>query len=591
MILEETPTAKSPSKKWRLFSLCIPPAPPLAAAMQGDDDCHPDSHDGEVFDFPRRPPGFESNGSGSGSGSDTGSSSSPANSVHTAPALSPPQRIEEDDDEYYASHPRVFIAPPLRPSVPSSSASTSTARRETMVLPPCPSSQYRGSVRLSCAIAIPARTPPSPPFAISRSSSISSPRVRPPQRTPVPTDVCACTPILLHVPSSSWSSPARLATLLPPLMRRFPVEEQGVPADVDIESGDQECDIIDIDVDEDERTPLPRLPAPIGSPFAAAAYTGRYPPTSRLPFALACSPTPASAPAAPALASLSWPTGDSVYVADTDDEADADVRNPAWERELRSRWSTSTLSSLHSSRAHSSMGALRSPVSPKTFVAFGQYLLWLRSASQSGRVNSALPKLARATPMGNAAQRKGKGKRGKRLTVADVCVDAGGPVGFVPRSRSHSVGLTLRIYWSNGESEHAKHPRAKPRALYCLHHTALLAAARIDWLTFLAFTFLLLRLIVVAGVSCVELALVALAPLVAFVQLTPLLAFDQLALERRLGRGGLGVQFCTHKRVRGRGIEEEADPSVPPVLVAFSGSGQAETAEKEKRRRHLFVRT
>ncbi|KAJ7106208.1 hypothetical protein C8R44DRAFT_327020 [Mycena epipterygia] len=477
-IREETAedcTTKSPSKKRRrLADLSIPRAPPLFTAVQGDDDWrigHRDSCEGEVFDFPR-PPGFEAtSGSGSGSGSDTGSSSSPASSVPTTPTRSPiaaqcsqplplsfpPSQVEEDD-EYYASHACAFI----RPSLSSASAPTSTAHRESMVLPPHPSSQYRGSVRLSRAIIIPTRAPPPPPIVTSRVQSSLS---RPAPRTLIPTDAYADIPLSpspeSSSPSPSSSSSSRLAALLSPPVPRFPAEAQGVPADIDIEGGeweecgvegvDQECDIIDIDVDEDERydeIPLcspspssspcspysssslcspsspadnearrfPSSPPPIGSPFAAAAYTGWYP-TPPVPFALPCPPTPASAPAAPA------PAAESVYDSHTpaDDEADddahpdADARTPA--RELRSRWSTSTLSSVYSSHAHS-----HSPVSPKTF-ALGRYLPRIRSNSlraanavrTMGRVELGGTRNGYAKPMGTA-------KRGKRLTVADVCV-------------------------------------------------------------------------------------------------------------------------------------------------------------------------
>ncbi|KAJ7484179.1 hypothetical protein FB451DRAFT_1363760, partial [Mycena latifolia] len=347
--VEETaPKTKKNSEKARrrhgISNLFIPRASSLFTAVQGDPaDWRLTLDDADTFEFPRPPPFDEGESSGSSSGSD----SSPASSLPTTPTPSPtaethgqciircksikPLTInkrsvspapppvcapapeekdagdhtweDEDDDEFYAAHARSFItlAPPLPASFPAST-STRALHRESTIIPASVSSSapapHRASVRLSRAISIPARAPPPPPIitshAHSRSASTTSINysrplpVRPPPRTPVPTDAlsgdyatdyAAYLPLLLspsnsRTPSPSSSTSSRLAALLSP--PPFPAEAQGVPADVDAADGweDEACDLFYDEV------PLSPLVAPS--------------PTSASPSPAPASPIPAS---------------------------------------------------------------------------------------------------------------------------------------------------------------------------------------------------------------------------------------------------------------------------------------------------------
>ncbi|KAJ6599884.1 hypothetical protein DFH09DRAFT_1355913 [Mycena vulgaris] len=462
VVEEATPThKKSKSVKARrrlgVSDLCIPRASPLFTAVQGPAvwrltlDDSPDT-----FDFPR-PPCDESSGSGSGSGSDSGSLSSPATTpspsptiaAHSVPCLarcksikpltitkrnaSPPpppaespaptestpeQQVEElweDDDDFYAAHAGTFItlAAPLPPSFPASSssahASTSRSRRESVVLPgPAPTpSLHRASVRLSRTIFIPTRPPPPPPIITSlplpslySTASLAVPPSRPPPRTPIPTDAqsgdytllaASLSPLLSPGPfsarsaspspsssPSSSSSAHRLAALLsPPPARQFVAEPHGVPSDVDDEWEEYESEHAYGDV------PLSPLVAPAPASSSPSPIEDGE-----------CSPIEYAA-------------------ADADENED---EQPAYfpptprtphhgERVLRSRWSSSTLSSVHSAHAHA-------PRSPRTFAFARRYF------------PSASPAKIAVKPMYPARAGKkpaGKGK-GKRLTAADVRV-------------------------------------------------------------------------------------------------------------------------------------------------------------------------
>ncbi|KAJ7670639.1 hypothetical protein DFH06DRAFT_139978 [Mycena polygramma] len=377
----------------------------------------------------------------------------------------------QDDDEYYTAHASNFITltAPLPPSFPISAASPTVStgrasRRESAIIPPSstaaapirPSGQLdptytpqRASVRLSRPISIPSRAPPPPPIITSgchvRSGSApaQTPALperpsRPPPRTPVPMDAVstpwsgdytAYAPLFTPSPSaSSSSSSSRLAALLSPPPQHFPAETQGVPCDVDEDDGDwEECayeydevplspliasapspesdelspelEATEPAVEEGEKWTFPPSPLPVPGP-----YTGWHPRPRASQLRLAVEPllTAANSPS-PLSAS---PQQDRIP-----------PRTPA----LRSQWSSSTLSSIHSAHA-------RSPASPKTFSFARRYFPKAKSpSSKSPRMH---PK-----PMGSATilspKKRSKGN-GKRLTVHDVLIIGPPPAPTTP---------------------------------------------------------------------------------------------------------------------------------------------------------------
>ncbi|KAJ7079454.1 hypothetical protein B0H15DRAFT_158785 [Mycena belliarum] len=408
--------------------LRIPRATPVSTGLPGDAlDWHLTLDDSpETFRFPRPPP-FDAESSGSSGSSSSSSGSSDSGSVSSAattPAASPvaethpcvarcqsikPLTIKkrvaspapssdshddawEDDDEYYAAQARAFItlSPPLPPSFPLA-APTARNRESTIIPSPAP---HRASVRLSRAITIPTRPPPPPPIVTSSPSSscCSTRSARPPPRTPVPTDAqsgdygaygallsALSSPLLSALPpapfasspsSSASSSPrTRLAALLSPTPHGTPE----VPSDV-ADSADEWEEEWDTAYDDVPLSPLvapaPCASSPPPSPIAALEVPAYFPPT---PVALARAqkalpPTPAPA--------------------------------------LRSRWSTSTLASVHSAHA-------RAPASPRApAFAFARRYFPQGPAKTAVLGTASLGKKAKAT---------GRGK-GRRLTPADVRV-------------------------------------------------------------------------------------------------------------------------------------------------------------------------
>ncbi|KAJ7908671.1 hypothetical protein B0H13DRAFT_2016199 [Mycena leptocephala] len=370
--------------------------------------------------------------------------------------------------------PPSFPCSSALPATPATSTARA-ARRESAIIPAStaaplrPSQQldpaytsHRASVRLSRAISIPTRAPPPPPIITSGSHSRSGSSIakqhltpeahsRPPPRTPIPMDALstpwsgdytAYAPLFTpSVTSSSSSSAAsgssssseRLAALLSPPVHRFPAETQGVPYDVAEEDGDDDWEECTYEYDEVPLSPLvASAPSPDSgnlSPFAddleteeraegekwmfppsplpaPAPYTGWHPRprASQLKLAVeplltaARSPSPSHSP--------------SLCVTST--SPPHQERAPAPQTPvLRSRWSSSTLSSMHSAHA-------RSPASPKTFSFARRYFPKAKSPSPSK--SAAYPR-AHPKPMGTATVvNPKKRKGGKRLTVDDVLI-------------------------------------------------------------------------------------------------------------------------------------------------------------------------
>ncbi|KAJ6469262.1 hypothetical protein C8R45DRAFT_1078627 [Mycena sanguinolenta] len=383
----------------------------------------------------------------------------------------------QDDDEFYATHASGFITltPPLPPSFPSaalpspspfSPPSTSTSsslravRRESAIFPSsslsfsssslCTPVSKRTTVRLS-------RPPLPPPLIIASSSSLfssadgllkptstptpssttssrsrisasSSARnsngqtraksTRPPPRTPLPTDALstpwsgdytawgpllapssstfssAYTPNSAYTPSSSSTS-----TGSPLRPRRFPAEAQGVPSDVDVD--------VDVGVAADEYGQGWEVcgswydDAP-SSPSSEAEEGDDGEAMSPL---VASPPSPSPAPY-PVRARASYSLAPS-------EEEQEKPHTPA--HELRSRWSSSTLSSVRSSHAHAH--------SPRGFRRyFGKSASRAQaSTSTRGKENAKAP--ARGAKEGTGKKEGKEGKEGKKkltLTVTDV---------------------------------------------------------------------------------------------------------------------------------------------------------------------------
>ncbi|KAJ7309983.1 hypothetical protein DFH08DRAFT_899056, partial [Mycena albidolilacea] len=377
--------------------------------------------------------------------------------------------------------------------IPTTSIRRSPAVRASIPVPtrapPPPPIVTSSAYSHSYTLAV---TPASP--ALSRS------RTRAPPKTPLPTDALstpwsgdwtAYAPFGTPSPSSSQhsydsnsacsSSSERLAALLSP-QRRFPAETQGVPSDVSSEWEEEEdaweaCAVSYGDAYEEvplsplvacvpsspspssplspspteEKWSFPPSPLPLPNPpFASASacsgsgsapiagpgrYTGWHPRprASQLRLALAVEPLSLLAPHSPCTPVLSSPY--SAHAQERGQQQQECQQQPE-QRALRSRWSSSTLSSVHSAHAH----GRRSPgvaSSPKTF-AFARaagvrrYMHFPKSPSAS----KPKPKpMGSATVLSTPKRGKGKGKGGKRLTVEDVCVISPAPAPAPPAAQ------------------------------------------------------------------------------------------------------------------------------------------------------------
>ncbi|KAJ7728976.1 hypothetical protein B0H14DRAFT_3518395, partial [Mycena olivaceomarginata] len=295
---------------------------------------------------------------------------------------------------------------------------------------------------------------------------------RAPPKTPLPTDALstpwsgdwtAYAPFGTPSPSSSQhsydsnsacsSSSERLAALLSP-QRRFPAETQGVPSDVsseweeDKDEAWEACAVSYGDTYED--VPLSPLvacvPSSPSSPVPSSACL--FSVFGRGGMELPALAPPAAQPRVRIGIGVLRLSGDSgtgaVHGMDPrparrrrpfplysralfsllrPGTRTAAVQQQPEQRALRSRWSSSMLSSVHSAHAH----GRRSPgaaSSPKTFAfcaggggaavyALSQVALCLEAEAEAD---------GSATVLRGNGNGKGKGKGGKRLTVEDVCV-------------------------------------------------------------------------------------------------------------------------------------------------------------------------
>ncbi|KAJ7672799.1 hypothetical protein B0H14DRAFT_1010690 [Mycena olivaceomarginata] len=409
-----------------------------------------------------------------------------------------------------ASIPIPTRAPPPPPIVTSHSHSHSYS----LAVGPCPNT---ASASASCYLS-PASASASRPSRVSRT-------LRAPPKTPLPTDALstpwsgdwtAYAPFGTPSPSSSQhsygsnsacsSSSERLAALLSP-QRRFPAETQGVPSDVSSSEWEEEedeaweaCAVSYGDAYEDvplsplvacvpsspspsssplspspspteEKWSFPPSPLPLPSPAfastsacsgsASIAGPGRYtgwhprPRASQLRLAWAVEPLCLLAPHSPCTP--------SPYSAQERGQQQCQQEPEREQRALRSRWSSSMLSSVHSAHAH----GRRSPgaaSSPKTF-AFARaagvrrYMHFPKSPSAS----KTKPKpMGSATVLRGNGKGKGKGKGGKRLTVEDVLVISSAPA--LPR-RPRRSPLRLRLRAAPPPTPRAsggRTPRAPP---------------------------------------------------------------------------------------------------------------------------------
>ncbi|KAJ7276861.1 hypothetical protein C8J57DRAFT_1310589, partial [Mycena rebaudengoi] len=435
VIVEEEPALELPKggvkarRRQGVSDLYIPRDTQLFAvptAVQSPDECNQQSAlpDVPTFDLPRASgSSSDSEDSSSSSSSDEGSSSSfpttPTSSVSSFESSSSPCEIKrpsndndsdiEDDSAFYATHLRSFIS--LESPLPSS-FSTTKPRPLSIIIPPTEShievertpsprrdsAVLPGTLRLSRRISIPSHPPPPPP---------RSGQLRPAPRTPVPSDVrnsgtdcdaharaSAESPFSAPVPSQVLS-PARpslpllhmpvqaspLSALLSPAPA-FPKEQQGVPANVDeYEEWLEE--------NEGAYEEVPLSPLLVASPSSSSS-------SSTLP-----SPTP---PSLSPVQHDEMPQSAAVYDTDHDTEYERprSIRHHP-HPQLKSKWSSSTLSSVHSAHA---------PMSPRG-LARRYFPLASPSAFKypKGRFGSLRGKAA------GGAARKGTGKR---LTTSDI---------------------------------------------------------------------------------------------------------------------------------------------------------------------------
>ncbi|KAK7059862.1 hypothetical protein R3P38DRAFT_3168313 [Favolaschia claudopus] len=373
------------------------------------------------------------------------SSSSPPSSIASSPSSSISKEADdelESDDEFYTAHASGYITlcPPLPPSFPAMpytpAASTSTARairRESAVIPLPPIlTSSSSSSSLSTIL-------PSP-----KSSLYASPR--PPPRTPVPTDALSGdysgyayefegasptsafssrpSPMPSPTPSTSTSQTARLASLLSPPPSRQPAVPSDVEDDDDawVEEGSSHSHShSDFDFNDDLEYLEPRViygddefddialsPCPQSRSCSGASGVGIAGGVEGRAKRMSIYRDNLNVDELPLPPYRGWH-----HPASTSPAAPTPV--------LRSRWSSSTLSSVRSAHA-------RSPTSPlaKGF-ALRRYFHGASSSSPKAKRREQAKKMkTKPKPMGSATilsptSSKKSGSK-KRLTVEDVLI-------------------------------------------------------------------------------------------------------------------------------------------------------------------------
>ncbi|KAJ6523441.1 hypothetical protein DFH09DRAFT_1372488 [Mycena vulgaris] len=231
-----------------------------------------------------------------------------------------------------------------------------------------------------------------PPASLPTPSSFSVPPSRPPPRTPVPTDA----------QSGDYTL---LAASLSPLLSPGPFSARSASPSPLIVAW-----VLELERPSPRGPPLPaplggvRVQARIRRPALAVRRARPWVllPSSSLPSPIEegeCSPIEYAA----ADADEKEQENGCTYFPPTPRTPHHQGQNEHGEqRALRSRWSSSTLSSVHSAHAH-----VHAPRSPRTFAFAGQYFPFAAPAAYPPRAN-----LGRALG--------GKKGKGKRLTAADV---------------------------------------------------------------------------------------------------------------------------------------------------------------------------
>ncbi|KAJ7608193.1 hypothetical protein FB45DRAFT_1067574 [Roridomyces roridus] len=388
------------------------------------------------------------------------------------PPPAPATDAWQDDDDFYAAHAAGFItlAAPLPSSFPTTSSSTSSAttrttNRESCILPPSshiivrPSSQldptYAPPPRLGRSTSIPSRAPPPPPIItchrhsrsasgyeisnFSRPTSVRLPPSRPPPRTPVPCDASDDFDLVLE-------DYAAYAPLFEPSTASS--RNSHFPAETLVEQDDwEEYDVAYGYDDELPISPLiaasPVSPIASSSPVPDSPLPSPSPPRKAKWAALlgvdeprAPSPAPAASPVVPPY--QGWhprPRASVLRAALARDPIlpappVASASSPQISPVLRSRWSSSTLSSVHSAHGRSP----RSPISPspKSNFSFARRYFPSHSqppkspASKSPRAPKPKPKpIGTSQALYHRHPRRFTGtgtEKTKPLTVADVVV-------------------------------------------------------------------------------------------------------------------------------------------------------------------------
>ncbi|KAJ7636704.1 hypothetical protein FB45DRAFT_1024805 [Roridomyces roridus] len=353
--------------------------------------------------------------------SDSSSSSSSGEESSGLPTT-PTSMDTSCDDDFYAVHAAGFLTL-AEPSSPASSILSPTTRDsailpESLLIRPCEQldpAYTPGRPSLYRSVRLPSRAPPPPPIVTAPNFCYPT-TLRPLPRTRIPSDVTVSD---FGTPSSSASG-SSLDALLSPPPPHFPSESQGIPSDVSYEEDnegdwedqdDQDCEVA---YDEIPLSPIPGLitPSPVIT-LSLSAVSEEEEEQSAFPVSpfSESEPSPSSSSPAPSDPWAFTQTPSSPHVPPCDPNH---LFPPS--PELRSRWSSSTLSSMHSAHA---------TTSPKTF-SFARARRYLPSPKSPLSPSSSSPSSSPSPPkrsarVGGMMSKRGKPKL-KPLTVADVRV-------------------------------------------------------------------------------------------------------------------------------------------------------------------------